>query len=64
MTDQNLNELINQFATVHYVCRADGDFGASYVSDNISHQLGYQPIEFTGDSTFWLTNIHPDDKGE
>ncbi|MET0087601.1 MAG: EAL domain-containing protein [Sedimenticola sp.] len=54
--------LVNHGPVVTYVCKAHGDFGAIYVSDNVESQLGYTPESFTSDSGFWLNNIHPEDR--
>lgn len=47
---------------VLYTCKPDGDYGATYISENIRGQLGYVPEDFTGDSEFWVSHIHPDDR--
>ncbi|MET0106199.1 MAG: PAS domain S-box protein [Sedimenticola sp.] len=54
--------LLNNAPMVTYVCKAYGDFGATYVSQNIESQLGYSPESFLNDSGFWLNNIHPEDR--
>ena len=46
---------------VIYTANPDGDYGATFVSDNIASQLGYEPVEFRGDSSFWVNHIHPED---
>jgi PAS domain S-box-containing protein len=47
---------------VLYTSKPDGDYGATYISENIREQLGYVPEDFTGDSGFWVSHIHPDDR--
>lgn len=49
---------------VSYICRADGDYGATYITPNVCEQLGYRPEQFTADSRFWLANVHPDDRDD
>ncbi len=44
-----------------YTCTVSGDYGATFVSENVQQVLGYLPVEFIADSTFWAKNIHPDD---
>ena len=47
---------------VIYTCRPDGNFGATFISENIKEQLGYEPSDFIDDSEFWAENIHPEDR--
>jgi len=44
-----------------YTCEAGGDFGATYISNNITALTGYKPEDFTSNSEFWFYNVHPDD---
>lgn len=59
---QHLDELIRESATVVYRCAPDGDFPATFISENIERQTGYTPADFLEDSTFWASHIHPDDR--
>ena len=61
-TRADLERAIQSSTAVFYTARASGDFGATFISDNIRNQLGYEPEEFTRDPTFWAEHIHPDDK--
>ncbi|OEU51122.1 MAG: hypothetical protein BA871_12485 [Desulfuromonadales bacterium C00003096] len=47
---------------VIYTCRPDGDYGATFISENIRKQLGYEPSDFIADSGFWASKIHPEDR--
>lgn len=44
-----------------YACRAYGDFGATFVSGNISELFGYTRKDCLNNPNFWKENIHPDD---
>lgn len=57
-----LEDLIHSNPAVIYACKAEGDFGATFISENIRQQFGYEPQDFTEDSGFWLEHVHPDDK--
>lgn len=46
---------------VIYTCKAGDDFGATYISENVTALLGYHPHEFLDDSGFWKNHIHRDD---
>ncbi len=54
--------LLSATDAVTYTCRPDGDFGATFISDNITALLGYQPDDFVHDSAFWIDHIHPEDR--
>ncbi|TAK62437.1 PAS domain S-box protein, partial [Methylobacter sp.] len=56
-----LEFLLNSTPAVIYSARAYGDYGVTFISENVTSQLGYQPNELTEDSSFWVSRIHPDD---
>ncbi len=53
--------LVSSSPAVIYTCKAEGNYGGTFISDNITRQLGYQPREFIEDSGFWADRIHPED---
>ena len=57
-----LSFLISAAPGALYICEAEGDFAATFVSPGVKTQLGYDPSEFTGDAKFWTDHIHPEDK--
>jgi len=59
---QNLDEVLKESITVVYRCEATGDYPATFISENIKRQLGYEPEQFTKDPGFWANHIHPDDR--
>jgi PAS domain S-box-containing protein len=61
VSEARLQHLLSSSPVVIFSSKASGDFGATFVSDNITHVFGYQPQEFTSDSAFWANHIHPDD---
>lgn len=54
--------LLQHSSAVSYVCRAEGDFGATFVTDNVYEQLGYHPSDFVENPGFWAAHIHPEDR--
>lgn len=62
MIRERLQHLMASSPTVIYSAKTSEDYGATYVSENILEQLGYEPREFVDDSGFWVDRIHPDDK--
>ena len=54
--------LLTSTPVVLYACKADGDYAATFVSENVVEQLGHSPKDFTSHSDFWMSHIHPDDR--
>ncbi len=44
-----------------YTAKAYGDFGLTFVSENVEANLGYEAAEFLAVPRFWIDHIHPDD---
>ncbi len=62
MGDARLRHLFTSLPGVIYSCKPLGDYGVTFVSDNVVSWLGYQPQEFIDDPSFWASRIHPEDK--
>ncbi len=60
-TDQRIEQILYYSPAIVYVCRAYGDFGATYVSKNITSLFGYTTEECLDNPGWWRENIHPDD---
>lgn len=56
-----LQHLLASSPAVIYSCKVSGDFGATFISDNITANFGYKPQDFLENSSFWVSHIHPDD---
>jgi PAS domain S-box-containing protein len=61
LANERLNYLISSSPAVIYTSKAYGDYGATFISENVVEMMGYQPHEFTDDSGFWADHIHPED---
>ena len=59
---ERLRFLLSTSSAVIYSSKATGDFGATFISDNIKSQLGYEPEDYIKDSSFWVEHIHPEDR--
>lgn len=44
-----------------YTRKCGDDYGATFVSDNMVSQFGYEPAEFVDKASFWTECLHPDD---
>ena len=62
LTQERLAHLLETSPAVIYSSRPSGDFGATYISANIEHQMGYVPDDFTQDAGFWADHIHDEDR--
>lgn len=56
-----LDFVLSHSPAVIYTAAASGTYGATFISANITAQLGYTPHEFTDDPRFWINRIHPED---
>jgi PAS domain S-box-containing protein len=63
LTDPKIAQILSYSPAIIYVCRAGGDFGATFVSANITPLFGYSQNECLDSPDFWRNNIHPDDCG-
>jgi PAS domain S-box-containing protein len=61
LANKRLHYLLSATSAVIYSSRVSGDYGATFISDNVTKVAGYQPQEFIENSNFWIDHIHPDD---
>ena len=61
-TEARLGFLLGSTAAVIYSGRPSGDYGPTFVSENIRAVLGYEAREFVEDASFWAKRVHPEDK--
>ena len=62
--EARLDFLLSSAPAVIWSAKVGGDYGATFISANITAQLGYQPSDFTTDSAFWINHIHPQDRDD
>ena len=56
-----LQHLVASSPTVIYSSEVSGDYAATFISENVTAQLGYEPRTFLEDPNFWAAHIHPED---
>jgi len=56
-----LVHLLSCAPAVIYSYKATGDFAPTFVSENITDWLGYEPREYLEHPDFWRSRVHPDD---
>ena len=61
-TKELLEHLIAAGPAVVYRCEPRGNHPFTFITENITTQLGHEPDDFTGDPQFWANHIHPEDK--
>jgi PAS domain S-box-containing protein len=60
---QLLDRLLEHNPAIVYTCTLGRLWTFSYVSPNVRSVLGYDASEVLGDASFWLSRIHPADRG-
>ncbi|MGO9117536.1 MAG: PAS domain S-box protein [Desulfomonilaceae bacterium] len=58
---ERLAHILSSNPAVIYTANPYGDYGATFISVNITGLLGYEPKEFLEDSSFWVSHLHPED---
>lgn len=56
-----LLQLLSSSPVVIYTCEVEGDYAATYISENVEELFGYKAEQFLDDSKFWASGIHPED---
>ncbi|MGH6804009.1 MAG: PAS domain-containing protein, partial [Methyloceanibacter sp.] len=60
-TRQRLQYLLAVSPAIIYTTKASGDFGCTFISENLCAIMGYSPQEMTTDPKCWPDHLHPDD---
>ena len=60
-THERLGHMLAASPAVIYTTRATGDYGCTFVSDNLRTIFGYAPEEMIADPKHWPDNLHPQD---
>lgn len=61
ITDR-LTNLATSGPAIIYTAKTTGDYGTTFISDNVKDLTGFEPEEFTNHPEIWIENIHPDDR--
>ncbi|NET31332.1 MAG: PAS domain S-box protein [Cyanothece sp. SIO1E1] len=61
LTQERLHYLLASSPAVIYSRQISGNYGTTFISDNIITMFGYRSQEFIEGSGFWAQHIHPDD---
>ncbi|BAY09561.1 PAS domain S-box protein [Calothrix sp. NIES-2098] len=61
LANERLQYLLISSPVVIYSSKTSGDFGNTFMSENVKKMLGYEAREFLENSNFWLRHVHPED---
>ncbi|MFX1481328.1 MAG: PAS domain S-box protein, partial [Promethearchaeota archaeon] len=61
-SEERFKYLVSSSPAIIYTSKTTGDYGATFISNNVEEIWGYDPKNFIEDSEFWLNNILPDDR--
>ncbi|MEW6160565.1 MAG: PAS domain-containing protein [Verrucomicrobiota bacterium] len=61
--NHQLELLLECLPVIPFTCKPDGDFATTFISASVETLTGFSPEKFTATSDFWLSRIHPEDKG-
>lgn len=61
LATEKMQYLVASTSAVIYTAKPEPDYGATFVSDNITELFGYEPKQFIGQSDFWIQHVHPGD---
>ena len=59
--ETRLLQLLSSSPVVIYTCEVEGDYAATYISENVDELFGYKAEQFLDDPKFWASGIHTDD---
>jgi PAS domain S-box-containing protein len=58
---EQLSIILESLPIVCHISRTEGDFGATYITQNTKTVTGFDSIDFISNSSFWADRIHPED---
>jgi PAS domain S-box-containing protein len=64
MVNEKLEYLLKSSPAIIYSARTskEEDYGATYLSSNVSEIVGFESQDFVDDPGFWLEHVHPGDR--
>ncbi len=60
--DKSVKDILFSTTVAVYTSKATGNYGVTFISDNVTKIVGYEAREFMEDSSFWINHIHPKDR--
>ncbi|MGQ0522338.1 MAG: PAS domain S-box protein [Betaproteobacteria bacterium] len=61
-SEERMQQLMSMSPAAIFSFSIDPPYGTTYISDNVTAQVGWQPSDFIGSSSFWYDHVHPEDR--
>lgn len=61
LANERLQHLLSHSPAIIFSCKASGEHGTTFLSENVAAILGYERREFQENPNFWASHIHPED---
>jgi two-component system cell cycle sensor histidine kinase/response regulator CckA len=61
-TNERLNYLLTSTSAAIYTAKTSGDYGTTFITENVKRMTGYEPREFIENASFWIDRVHPEDR--
>lgn len=61
LANERLHYLLSATTAVIYSAKTSGDYGATFISNNVNQMTGFRSEDFLNKSNFWIDRVHPDD---
>ncbi|MFC1624517.1 PAS domain S-box protein [Candidatus Omnitrophota bacterium] len=61
LANERLEYLLFTTSAVIYTAKASGDYGATFISENVIRLTGYKSRDFVENPSFWIEHVHPED---
>ncbi len=61
-SEERLRQLISTSPAAIFSLSPDAPFATTFISENVTAQVGWQPSDFTENPSFWFDHVHPDDR--
>jgi PAS domain S-box-containing protein len=62
IANERLQYLLSSTSAVIYTAKPSGEYGTTFISENVAQMVGYNSEEFIRDLNFWFDHIHPEDQ--
>lgn len=57
---KRLRFVVSNVPAIIFICEPEEPYAVSFITDNVTDQLGYRPEQLLGHSGFWHELVHPD----
>ncbi|MBI4206674.1 MAG: PAS domain S-box protein [Betaproteobacteria bacterium] len=61
-SEERLKQLLSMSPAAIFSLSLEPPFATTFISENVTAQVGWQPSDFTGSPSFWSDHVHPEDR--